>query len=284
MWTQIVGKVRMVLTPSVNHWWHVPLYVSARGLTTSAIPFQNCQVEILFDFLDHELRLSATNGKSQAIPLTAKSVAVFYREVMAALAELGVEVKISTLPVEVPNPIRFTEDQQHASYDPRAVERLFQILVQTDAVFKEFRGRFLGKSSPVHFFWGAFDLAVTRFSGRRAPRREKPDRVMDEAYSHEVISHGFWPGGEWPGAGTVESPVFYAYALPEPAGFAEAAIRPAQAFRSRELGEFVLPYDAVRTAPSPREMLLEFMESTYVAGAELGHWDRSALERNPPER
>jgi hypothetical protein len=198
---------------------------------------------------------------------------------MAALAELGVDVKISTMPVEIPKPIRFTDDRQHASYDRQAVSRLFQILVQTDAVFKEFRGRFLGKSSPVHFFWGAFDLAVTRFSGRRAPRREKPDRVMDEAYSHEVISHGFWPGGEWPGAGTVESPVFYAYAVPEPAGFAEATIRPRQASRSRELGEFVLPYDSVRAAPSPRQMLLEFMESTYIAGAELGSWDRAALER-----
>jgi hypothetical protein len=279
MWTQIVGKIRMALTPSMNHWWHVPLYVASRGLTTSAMPYGDCQLEILFDFVDHELKISITNGATKTIPLAPRSVAVFYREVMAALAELDVAVKISTLPVEVPNPIRFTDDQQHASYDPRAAERLFQILVQTDAVFKEFRGRFLGKSSPVHFFWGAFDLAVTRFSGRRAPRREKPDRVMDEAYSHEVISHGFWPGGEWPGAGTVESPVFYAYAVPEPAGFAEATIRPRQASRSRELGEFVLPYDSVRAAPSPRQMLLEFMESTYIAGAELGSWDRAALER-----
>jgi len=215
------------------------------------------------------------------IPLAARSVAAFYGDVMAALGKLGIEVRISTLPVEVPRPIRFTEDRRHASYDPRAVSRLFQILVQTDAVFKEFRGRFLGKSSPVHFFWGAFDLAVTRFSGRRAPQREKPDRVMDEAYSHEVISHGFWPGGEWPGAGTVESPVYYAYAVPEPAGFADAAIRPPQAFRSRELGEFLLPYDSVRADSSPRTMLLEFMESTYAAGAELARWDRAALERHP---
>ncbi len=279
MWTQIVGKIRMTLTPSVNHWWHVPLYVASRGLTTSPMPYGDCQLEILFDFVDHELRISVTDGASRSIPLAARPVAVFYREVMAALTELGVEVRISTLPVEVPTPIRFTDDRQHAAYDPRAAGRLFQILVQTDAVFKEFRGRFLGKSSPVHFFWGAFDLAVTRFSGRRAPRREKPDRVMDEAYSHEVISHGFWPGGEWPGAGTVESPVFYAYAAPEPAGFAEAAVRPPQAFRSRELGEFLLPYDSVRSAPLPREMLLEFMESTYAAGAGLGHWDRGALER-----
>ncbi len=279
MWSQVVGKIRMTLTPSVNHWWHVPLYVASRGLTTSAIPYGDGQLEILFDFVDHELRITISDGAVKLVPLAPRSVADFYREVMAALAELGIEVKISTLPVEIPRPIRFTDDRQHASYDPQAVGRLFQILVQTDAVFKEFRGRFLGKSSPVHFFWGAFDLAVTRFSGRRAPRREKPDRVMDEAYSHEVISHGFWPGGEWPGAGTVEAPVFYAYAAPEPAGFAEAKIRPPQAFRSRELGEFVLPYDAMRTAPSPREALLEFMESTYVAGAELGHWDRAALER-----
>ncbi len=279
MWTQIVGKIRMALTPSVNHWWHTPLYVASRGLTTSPMPYRDRQIEILFDFLDHELRITTTDGAVKAIPLVPRSVAAFYREVWDALGELKIEVRISTMPVEVPRPIRFSDDQQHSSYDPAAVERLFQILVQTDAVFKEFRGRFLGKSSPVHFFWGAFDLAVTRFSGRRAPQREKPDRVMDEAYSHEVISHGFWPGGEWPGAGTVESPVFYAYAVPEPAGFAEAAIRPSEAFRSRELSEFLLPYDAVRAAASPRDMLLEFMESTYAAAADLGHWDRAALER-----
>ncbi|MET0151360.1 MAG: DUF5996 family protein [Candidatus Binatia bacterium] len=279
MWTQIVGKIRMTLTPAVNHWWHAPLYVASRGLTTSPMPCGSRQVEILFDFVDHELRITTTDGASRAIALVARPVAAFYREVMAALAELKVEVRISTMPVEVPSPIRFTDNDRHASYDPIAVERLFQVLVQTDTVFKEFRGRFLGKSSPVHFFWGAFDLAVTRFSGRRAPKREKPDPVMDEAYSHEVISHGFWPGGEWPGAGTVESPIFYAYAVPEPAGFAEAMVRPPQAFRSRELSEFVLPYDAVRAAESPRDALLEFMESTYVAGAELAHWDRAALER-----
>jgi hypothetical protein len=279
MWTQIVGKIRMTLTPSVNHWWHTTLYVASRGLTTSPMPYRDRQVEILFDFLDHELRITTTDGAFKAIPLVPRSVAAFYREVGNALGELNIEAKISTMPVEVPRPIRFSDDQQHSSYDPAAVERFFQVLVQTDAVFKEFRGRFLGKSSPVHFFWGAFDLAVTRFSGRRAAKREKPDLVMDEAYSHEVISHGFWPGGEWPGAGVVESPVFYAYAVPEPASFAEAAIRPPQAFRSRELSEFLLPYDAVRAAASPREMLLEFMESTYAAGAELGRWDRTALER-----
>ena len=194
------------------------------------------------------------------------------------LASLGIAVKIWPMPVEIPNPIRFTEDRTHASYDPKSVERLFQILVQTDAVFKEFRGRFRGKCSPVHFFWGAFDLAVTRFSGRRAPAREGADRVTAEAYSHEVISHGFWPGGAWPGAGTIDAPIYYSYTVPEPEGLRAASIRPAAASFNTVLSEFVLPYDDVRRASSPREALLEFLQSTYDAGADLAGWDRAALD------
>jgi hypothetical protein len=279
MWTQIVGKVRMALTPPVNHWWHVPLYVDARGLTTSPIPYGDRQFEILFDVVAGTLRISDSAGLSKSLPLTSRPVATFYADLMAALRELGVDVKIWPMPVEVPNGIRFTDDYQHASYDPDAVRRLFQILVETDAVFKEFRGRFLGKCSPIHFFWGAFDLAVTRFSGRRAPQRDGVDRVTREAYSHEVISHGFWPGGEWPGAGTIDAPVYYAYAAPEPAGFKEAAARPTQAYYSKELSEFLLPYDEVRRAPSPRAALLDFMQSTYDAGAQLAQWNRAELDR-----
>ena len=279
MWTQIVGKVRMALTPPVNHWWHVPLYVDARGLTTSPIPYGDRQFEILFDVVAGTLRISDSAGLSKSLPLTSRPVATFYADLMAALRELGVDVKIWPMPVEVPNGIRFTDDYQHASYDPDAVRRLFQILVETDAVFKEFRGRFLGKCSPIHFFWGAFDLAVTRFSGRRAPQRAGVDRVTQEAYSHEVISHGFWPGGEWPGAGTIDSPVYYAYAAPEPAGFKEAAARPTQAYYSKDLSEFLLPYDEVRRAPSPRAALLDFMQSTYDAGAQLAQWNRAELDR-----
>jgi hypothetical protein len=282
MWTQIVGKVRMALTPKVNHWWHVPLYVSARGLTTSPIPYGDQQFEIEFDLVAHELRIAMSDGSGRRLPLRAQSVAAFYREVMALLGELHIQVRIMTKPVEVPNPIRFTEDEQHASYDPEAVQRLFRILVETDAVFKEFRGRFIGKNSPVHFFWGAFDLAVTRFSGRRAPKRDNVDAVTEEAYSHEVISHGFWPGGDWPGAGAIESPVYYAYSVPEPDGFKQAPVRPRPAFYSPQLSEFLLPYDEVRSAASPRQALLDFMQSTYDAGADLARWNRAELERTEP--
>ena len=278
MWTQIVGKVRLALTPPVNHWWHVTLYVTARGVGTSAIPYGSKQFEIDFDFVDHVLVVRCTDGAVRTLPLVPRSVADFYREVMAMLASLGIAVKIWPMPVEIPNPIRFTEDRTHASYDPKNVERLFQILVQTDGVFKEFRGRFRGKCSPVHFFWGAFDLAVTRFSGRRAPAREGADPVTAEAYSHEVISHGFWPGGAWPGAGTIDAPIYYSYTVPEPAELRAASIRPAAASFNTVLSEFVLPYDDVRRASSPREALLEFLQSTYDAGADLAGWDRAALD------
>ena len=215
------------------------------------------------------------------MPLAPRTVAAFYTEIMQRLARLGIAVHIWPMPVEIPDPIRFEEDVTHHAYDPASANAFWRTLASMYPVFERFRGRFVGKCSPVHFFWGSFDLAVTRYSGERAPERPGADSITREAYSHAVISHGFWPGGEWPGAGTVESPVYYAYAVPEPAGFAEAVVRPPQAFRSRELGEFLLPYDSVRAASSPREVLLEFMESTYTAGAELGHWDRAALERHP---
>jgi len=279
MWTQIVGKIRMALTPAVNHWWHVPLYVTPRGLSTSSIPYGDRPFELGFDFVEHRLRLTSSDGGARALPLGPRSVATFYREVLAMVGELGITVKINPMPVEIPNPIPFPDDHVHAAYDADAVERLHQILVQTDTVFKAFRGRFVGKSSPVHFFWGAFDLAVTRFSGRPAPKRENVDAVTEEAYSHEVVSHGFWPGGAWPGAGTIASPVYYAYAVPQPSGFGEASVRPSQAHYSKELSEFVLPYDEVRQAKSPRDVLLDFMQSTYDAGANLGRWDRGSLDR-----
>ena len=282
MWTQIVGKVRMALTPSQNHWWHVTLYVTSRGLSTSPIPYGSRAFEILFDFIDHMLVVTCTDGTARRLPLVPRAVADFYRDLMAMLDALGIAVKIWPVPVEVPKPIRFTDDRVHASYDPESVGRLFQILVQTNAVFQEFRGRFTGKCSPVHFFWGAFDLAVTRFSGRPAPKREGADPVTQEAYSHEVISHGFWPGGSWPGAGTIDAPVYYSYTVPEPPGLRQARIRPPPAAYSAQLSEFLLPYDDVRRAPSPREALLDFLQSTYEVGAELAGWDRSALERKGP--
>ena len=279
MWTQIVGKVRMALTPKQNHWWHVTLYVTARGLTTSPIPYEGRAFEIVFDFIDHVLVVSCSDGTARRLPLVPRTVADFYRDLMAALEGLGIAVKIWPVPVEVPNPIRFTDDRVHASYDPASAGRLFQILVQTNAVFQEFRGRFAGKCSPVHFFWGAFDLAVTRFSGRPAPPRPDADPVTREAYSHEVISHGFWPGGVWPGAGTIEAPVYYSYTVPEPPGLRQAPIGPPAASYSAQLSEFLLPYDDVRCAPSPRQALLDFLQSTYEAGAELAGWDRRALDR-----
>ena len=279
MWTQIVGKVRMALTPPVNHWWHVPLYVTSRGLGTSPIPYQDGTFEVTFDFVDHALRIVTNDGRTGGFDLAPYAVADFYRDFMAALRDLGVTVHIWPMPVEVANPIRFTDDRGHAAYDREQVGRCWEILVQTDAVFKEFRGRFLGKCSPVHFFWGAFDLAVTRFSGRPVDAGGNADPVNREAYSHEVISHGFWPGGAWAGGGVFEAPVFYSYTVPEPAGFRQAAVRPSQAHFSEQLGEFLLPYDDVRAAASPRAMLLDFMQSTYEAGATLAGWDRKALER-----
>lgn len=277
MWTQVVGKIRLLQSPHVNHWWQVPLYVTARGLTTSAIPYGPRIFEMEFDFIAHQLVIKCDDGTTQAIALAPRSVADFYQEVMQRLEALGLAVKIWTTPVEIENPIPFEKDEEHASYDPEYANRFWRILLQADKVFKEFRSSFIGKVSPVHFFWGSFDLAVTRFSGRRAPEREGADAVTREAYSHEVISHGFWPGG------AVQGPSFYSYTAPEPAGLKEAAIRPAQAFYSREMSEFLLTYDDVRQSDSPEETLFEFLQSTYEAGANLANWDRAALERTPAE-
>ena len=278
MWTQVVGKVRLKLCPLVNHFWNVAFYLTARGLTSSAMPYQRGAIwgtfEVQFDFIDHQLLLESSNGRKVEIALKAESVAEFYKTFMAALAELGVIVKIWTTPCEIPDPIPFEQDQIHAAYDPEAVNKFWRILVWVDQVFKEFRAGFLGKVSPVHFFWGSFDLAVTRFSGRRAPERPGADSITREAYSHEVSSAGFWPGG-----GDIQGPAFYSYAAPEPSGFAEHKIRPQPAFYHPQLKEFLLMYDDVRTAASPKTALMEFLQSTYEAAAELGSWDRKSLER-----
>jgi len=274
MWTQIVGKVRLKLSPRINHWWEVPLYVNSRGLTTSAIPYGDGNFEVQFDFIEHKLIIQTSWGASKTLALKPQSVADFYAEFMSALRSLGIEVKIWTMPCEVPNPVRFTSDTQHASYDPEYARRFWEILVLCEDIFMEFRAGFLGKNSPVHFFWGSFDLCVTRFSGRRAPERAGADSITREAYSHEVISAGFWPGG-----GDIKGAAFYAYAAPEPAGFAEQKIKPPAAFYHPQLKEFLLMYDDVRRAGSPRQALLSFLESTYEAGANLAHWDRKELER-----
>jgi hypothetical protein len=274
MWSQIVGKVRLALSPRINHWWEVPLYVNCLGLTTSPIPYQGSIFEIQFDFLHHQLTIQKNDGDGRTLALAPRSVADFYREFMAALAGLGIQVKIWKMPVEIPNPIPFDQDTQHASYDPEYANRFWRILVLVDAIFKQFRAAFIGKVSPVHFFWGSFDLAVTRFSGRRAPEREGADKITREAYSHEVISHGFWPGG-----GAIKEAAFYAYAAPEPPGFAQHPVRPAQAFYHPEMKEFLMMYDDVRRSYSPRGTLLEFLQSTYDAGADLGKWNRKELER-----
>jgi len=278
MWTQVVGKVRLKLCPLVNHFWNVAFYLTARGLTSSAMPYQRGAIwgtfEVQFDFIDHQLLLESSNGRRVEIALKAESVAEFYKTFMAALAELGVIVKIWTTPCEIPGPIPFEQDHIHAAYDPEAVNKFWRILVWVDQVFKQFRAGFLGKVSPVHFFWGSFDLAVTRFSGRKAPERAGADSITREAYSHEVSSAGFWPGG-----GDIKGPAFYSYAAPEPPGFAERKIRPQQAFYHPQLKEFLLMYDDVRTAASPKTALMEFLQSTYEAAAELGSWDRKSLER-----
>jgi hypothetical protein len=278
LWTQVVGKVRMALTPPVNHWWHVPLYVSARGLTTSPIPAGGRGVEIVFDFLGDELRIICSDGQEETVALRPISVAQFYREAMAALGRVGVEAHIWTTPCEIEGAIPFERDEIHRSYDPEAARRFWRVLVQADRVMKAFRARFTGKASPVHFFWGSFDLAVTRFSGRRAPRHPgsplAPASVSVEAYSHEVSSCGFWPGA--PGI----APMFYAYAYPEPAGFAGAQVLPGSARWDSGLGEFVLAYEDVRTAHDPDGALMAFFQSTYEAAADLAHWPRAELERS----
>ena len=274
MWTQIVGKVRLALTPLINHWWNVPLYVSARGLTTSPIPYRDTPFELWFDFLDHQLVLQMSDGSRTTTPLNSRSVAEFYRDVLEMLRSAGIEVKIWHMPVEVPDPIPFDEDRVHATYDPEAARRFWRILLSVQAVFEEFRSHFVGKCSPIHFFWGSFDLAVTRFSGRRAPERPGADRITREAYSQEVSSVGFWPGG-----GKVTGAAFYSYMAPEPSGFDSWRVRPATARYDSEMKEFLLMYDDVRNASSPAGTLLEFCQSTYEAGATLGKWDRNELER-----
>jgi hypothetical protein len=275
MCTQVVGKVRLALTPRINHWWEVPLYVNARGLTTSAIPYGDRIFEVQFDFIAHQLIIQTSWGSSKTLALRPQSVAAFYTEFMAVLHSLGIDVKIWTMPVEVPNPVAFEKDTQHASYDPEFAHRFWQILILCENIFQEFRAAFIGKSSPIHFFWGSFDLCVTRFSGRRAPERPGADPVTREAYSHEVISAGFWPGGNG-----IDGPAFYAYAAPEPAGFAAQPAQPAAAFYHPQMKEFLLMYDDVRRAPSPRQALLSFLQSTYEAAANLAHWDRKELERS----
>jgi hypothetical protein len=275
MWTQIVGKVRMRLTPLINHWWNVPLYVNARGLTTSAIPYGARAIEIRFDFLAHQLVLECCDGTVKQIALRPMAVADFYREFMDMLRSAGVEVSIWRMPVEVPDPIPFDEDRVHAAYDAERVATFWRILLSVDAVFHQFRAGFEGKVSPVHFFWGSFDLAVTRFSGRRAPERPGADAVTREAYSREVSSMGFWPG-----SGNIQAPAFYSYAAPAPQGFNEARVRPDAAHYDAGLGEFLLMYDSVRMAASPSANLLAFCQSTYDAAADLGKWDRRLLERN----
>ena len=287
LWTQVIGKVRLSLTPWVNHSWHVTLYVTPRGLTTSAIPHGLQIFEIAFDFIDHELRIEKSDGARRVLKLEPQPVAQFYARVLNALAELQLPVEIDTMPNELPEPTRFERDQTHRSYDPEYANRFWRALVQIDRVFKEFRSRFCGKCSPVHFFWGSFDLAVTRFSGRPAPPHpggvpHLPDVVAREAYAQEVSSLGFWPGN----AANPE-PIFYSYAYPEPSGFAAAEVRPAAASYSMQLHEFVLPYEAVRTASSPDRLLLEFAQSTYDAASLLGKWDREALDEknlHPPVR
>jgi len=275
MWTQVIGKIRMAQTPLVNHWWNVPLYVDARGLTTSAMRYGERTFEIDFDFISHRLHLKTSDGRHRELPLEPRSVAEFYSEVMRLLGELDIEVKIWTTPVEIPDPIPFEMDETHASYDAGYAERFWRILLQATRVFEEFRSRFIGKCSPVHFFWGSFDLAVTRFSGRPAPERPGADSITREAYSHEVISHGFWPGT----LGAVDAPAFYSYTAPEPEGLAKEQIRPGKAFYHRELKEFLLYYDDIRQASRPEEALMEFLQSTYEAGARLAGWDRASLER-----
>src|SRR5438093_1341890 len=280
MWTQIVGKIRLTQTPWTNHSWHVTLYVTARGLTTSPIPHGSDTFEIRFDFIDHQLRILKSDGEGRSIELKPRSVADFHKAVMTALDELGLTVKIDILPNEIPDPVPFDRDEQHRSYDPEYANRFWRVLVQTDRVFKEFRSRFCGKCSPVHFFWGAPDLAVTRFSGRAAPKHpggipHLPDAITREAYSQEVSSLGFWPGNA-----AAPTAIFYSYAYPEPAGFAEAKVQPAAAFYEPKLREFILPYDAVRTAEKPDEVLLDFAQSTYDAASKLGQWDRGALREH----
>ncbi len=274
MWSQIVGKIALASTPRVNHFWNIALQVTSRGLTTYPLTADHRIFTLAFDFIDHDLVIQCSDGGGDRLPLAPRTVADFHRDLMSRLRALGLNVRIWTMPVEVPNPIRFEDDVVHHSYDRAPVEAFHQGLVAMTPVFQGFRARFVGKSSPVHFFWGSFDLASTRFSGRRAPERPGADPITRESYSHEVISHGFWPGG-----GAVEEPVFYAYAAPEPAGFREAVARPPAAAYLVALSEFILPYEAVRTSRRPADELTAFLESTYDAAADLAGWNRGELER-----
>jgi hypothetical protein len=275
MWTQVVGKIRLALSPPINHFWGTTFYVTARGLTTSPMPYRRGTVEINFNFIAHTLEIVTSLGETRSFRLVPRTVAEFYFELMSALHSLGIDAKVWTMPVEVPRPVRFNLDQAHSSYDSEYAHRFWQILVSVSTVLWEFRSGFIGKASPVHFFWGSFDLAATRFSGRPAPERPDADFITKEAYSREVISHGFWPGdGE-----VIKDAAFYAYAAPEPEGFRDQRVIPSRAFYSGEKNEFFLMYDDVRLAHSPEQALMEFCQSTYEAGANLGHWDRANLER-----
>lgn len=273
LWTQIVGKIRMAQTPLVNHFWNSTLYVSPRGLTTSAIPCNGGNFAIEFDFVNHQL-LVITALTIKTLPLKPRTVADFYRDLMETLRELGIEPKIRAIPDELPDPIPFAKDTIHKSYDAEYVNRFWRILTEVDRIFKNFRAGFIGKCSPVHFFWGSFDLAVTRFSGRRAPEKPDADSITREAYSHEVISHGFWTGSP-----PLDAPAFYSYTAPAPDGYAEARVLPEKAFYSTDFNEFILNYDDVRLADSPEAALMEFLNSTYEAGANLANWERGELER-----
>ena len=276
MWTQIAGKTRMILTPRVNHWWNVTLYVTPAGLTTSAIPYRDKTFEVEFDFIAHRLTVRTSEGRERIVPLYGRSVADFYAEYISSLRSLEIEVNINRTPVEFDDSTPFDEDRHHASYDRDYVERFRRILINADRLLKQFRTGFLGKCSPVHFFWGSFDLAVTRFSGRRAPERPDADAMTQEAYSHEVISCGFWPGDR-----RFKEPAFYSYTAPSPSGLPNEPIRPQAAYWDNQLGIFILKYDGVRAANSPEQAVLDFCQTTYEAGANLAKWDRNLLERHP---
>jgi hypothetical protein len=278
LWTQVVGKIRLACAPMINHWWQVPLYVTSRGLTTSAMPYERRSFRIDFDFIDHRLVIQVSDGAAEVLDLEPRSVAEFYREVMERMRRLGLDVRIWTMPVEIPDPIPFEKDRIHCAYDAEKVQRFWHALVLADQLLTAFRGRFIGKASPVHFFWGSFDLAVTRFSGRRAPPHPGAPNlalyVAQESYSHEVSSCGFWPGN-----GGYGRAAFYSYAYPAPRGFSLAKVRPSAAFFDLSLGEFILPYDSVRDAASPHDSVLDFLQTSYEAAANLADWDRRELER-----
>jgi hypothetical protein len=281
MWTQIVGKTLLARSPAQNHWWHAALRVSPRGLASAPAVDGDRAFDIELDLIDHLLSVRTSDGRKTAMPLVPRTVRAFYEEYMSLLDALGLDVHLWTRPVEVPEPIPFDRDEIHREYDARWAHRFWQVLRRCDAAFRELAESYLGKQSPVHFFWGSFDLAMTRFSGRRAPERPGADRITREAYSHEVISFGFWPGGTTPNGVSVDETVLYAYAAPEPEGFRNAEVRPSAARYDERLGEFLLPYEAIRSAPDPRVLVRAFCESVYEAGATLGGWDRASLERTP---